>query len=200
MPFRKNRVISKAPEPVSANILPQPKQFRCTKDLFTYARSRCVKALGDDKPREYAVLADIRSNKVLAEYLGGREKCELTGMDKLHLDKDNTILLHGHPDGAPISPRDIFTLLHHNISQVIAFDSRGDFSLVAKMKKLSKNILKSFDQFHMEHCDLYYELTPDGEHKLYNLATDDLLKKYSPKMGIRYITNYHYVKKNNKNR
>ena len=172
---------------------PLRNDFTSTKDMFTYAKKRCVDAINSAKPYEHTVLVDTKQNKVLAEFVGDANHCNLNGIEKMQLDKDNTILLHGHPVGTPISSADVSTILNTPVTQVIAFDKDGKFSLVAKKIDKKPNVSKEFNNFRLEQYDLADEMADNGQFELYNKATDYVLKKHAPLMGLRYLSNYAYA-------
>lgn len=191
--FKRTKVTPTKVKETSQLVEPLRNDFTSTKDMFTYARKRCVDAINSDKPYEHTVLVDTKQNKVLAEFVGDANHCSLSGIEKMQLDKDNTILLHGHPSGTPISTPDVATMLNLPIGQVVAFDKNGKFSLVAKKIDRKNEITKEFKDYRMEQYDLADGMADNGEFELYNKATDYVLKKHAPLMGLRYISNYAYA-------
>ncbi len=174
---------------------PLQRDFRCTKDLFVYAKQRCIQALNQPEPYEHVVIADTKKNKVIVEYVGNSKYCRIDGFEKLNLDKQNTVLIHGHPSSTPISPGDIYTLLNSNLTQVVAINDKGNFSLVAKSTNFDKNVDKAYKRFRNDHFDLTSEMLFHNAYELYNNATDYMLKKHTPLMGLRYCSNYDYLRK-----
>ena len=85
----------------------------------------------------------------MAKFIGDAKHFNLDGLEKMQLDKDNTILLHGHPVGTPISSADVSTILNTPVTQVIAFDKDGKFSLVAKKIDKKPNVSKEFNNFRL---------------------------------------------------
>lgn len=178
-------------KPASSNMVePLQYQFSCTKDLFQYAKKRCVDALHSESPYEHVVVADIKKNKVLAEYKGNENSCNLDGFEKLEIDKDSTMLLHGHPEDFPLSSPDVNVLLKYNIGQVLAFDKNGKFSLMAKDVGYKPNKTKEFLDFRLEQYDVDEMCFSPKDKTLYCAVTDDILKKHAPLMGLRYVSNY----------
>ena len=177
-------------------IEPLKRDFESTKDLFTYARKRCVEALHSDKPYEHTVLVDTKQNKVIAEILGDTNSCSLDCIENLQFNKDYSILMHGHPSGTPISTADVSAVLNTPVNQVIAFDKDGKFSLVSKKIDKKPNVSKEFTNYKLEQYDLADGMTVNDEFELYNKATDYVLKKHAPLMGLRYLSNYAYALKN----
>ena len=179
----------------SVQTKPLQKDFRCTKDLFSYAKKRCIDALNNEAPYEHVVIADIKKNKVLTEFIGEENKCNIEGIENFNLDKENTVVIHGHSDSTPISVCDMYTLLKNNLRQIIAVDKKGQFSLVAKSPNMSNNIDAKYKKYAKEHYELTDEMTQNNVYELYNIATDYVLKKHTPLMGLRYISNYDYLRK-----
>ena len=192
--FKRTKVTPAKVKQTSQIVEPLRNDFTSTKDLFTYARKRCVDALNSEKPYEHTVLVDTKKNKVVAEFLGDVNHCCLDGIENMQLDKDNTILMHGHPSGTPVSPPDISAMLNLPIGQVLAFDKNGKFSLVAKKIDRKAEVTKEFKDYRMEQYDLADGMADNGEFELYNSATDYVLKKHAPLMGLRYISNYDYAR------
>lgn len=195
--FSKKIKPTKLPQkPPSQMIEPLKRDFESTKDLFTYARKRCVDALHSDKPYEHTVLVDTKQNKVIAEILGDTNSCSLDCIENLQFNKDYSILMHGHPSGTPISTADVSAVLNTPVNQVIAFDKDGKFSLVSKKIDKKPNVSREFTNYKLEQYDLADGMTVNGEFELYNKATDYVLKKHAPLMGLRYLSNYAYALKN----
>lgn len=192
--FKKTKKISQAPhKTVSCMVEPLQTDFKSTKEMFAYAKTRCIKALKSQSPYEHVVLADIKQNRVLAEFKGNSGNCDISEISTMKLDKDNTVLLHGHPHSTPISSIDVSTMLNYPVTQVIAFDKNGKFSLVAKNIDRKDNVKKEFIKYRLEQCDMTEGLSINKAIDLYNYATDKILKKHAPLMGIRYVSNYDYL-------
>lgn len=174
---------------LSNKIRPQKIQFKSTKDLFEYSKKRCVDALNLEKPYEHALIVDTKKNIVISEYVGDSKKCKLEDLNHLDLDKKNTAIIHGHPDSAPISTVDIKTMLDSGVYQVVAFNSRGEFSIVSRTPCEVKNINKKLMNLSM---DAYNE--HPVPHTLYNPFMHSMLSKHMPLMGLRYVSNYKCLK------
>ena len=174
---------------------PLQRTFSSTKDLFAYGKKRCMDALNSSSPYEHTVLADIKKNVVVTEFIGDSHSCNINGIENLNFDKENTVLMHGHPVNTPVSPADVQVLIDRNVSQVIAFTKNGQFSLVAKNREYSQKTSEEiYKNFRKEHSDLTEGTTLNNVYELYNMATDHVLKKYSPLMNLKYVTNYDYLK------
>ncbi|MCR5265209.1 MAG: hypothetical protein K6E29_01280 [Cyanobacteria bacterium RUI128] len=175
---------------------PERTDFASTKEMFGYAKERIIPKLEKEEPFEYTVVANIKDNKVLAEYTGEANSCSLANIDSLPLDEENVVLIHGHPDSFPISRADVRTLLKHKINQVIAIDKDGKFSMVARRRDVPVASLKSeeYQVFSSEidaNSDTCYDMPTN---KLLKHMTHYTLGHYSDRLGIRYITNYPYLK------
>ena len=165
-------------------------------DAYVLCVNKKINLISDLVPVLEQVARDGRSLLLIAEDVEGEANhCNLDGIEKMQLDKDNTILLHGHPVGTPISSADVSTILNTPVTQVIAFDKDGKFSLVAKKIDKKPNVSKEFNNFRLEQYDLADEMADNGQFELYNKATDYVLKKHAPLMGLRYLSNYAYALK-----
>ena len=173
---------------------PAKEHFSSRRELLSYVRQKCTSGLNMQQPHEYAVVTDIKQNKVLFEYLGDSDKCALDDLSKMNIDVDNTVIFHGHPDGFPISPPDILFLLKTKISQVIAFDSQGNFSLIARTNKTPKNYEKKYMQYSLDTYDLFYE-TKNSDKNLLIGAVDSLIRRYTPGLGLKYVSNFLNIKR-----
>ena len=171
---------------------PAKEHFSSRRELLSYVKQKCTSGLNMQQPREYAVVADIKQNKVLFEYLGESDKCALDDFSKMNIDTDNTVIFHGHPDSFPISPPDILLLLKTKISQVIAFNSQGKFSLVARTNKTPTNYKKKYMQYTLDTYDLLHE-TKNSDRTLQIGAIDSLLRQYTPGLGLKYISNFPHI-------
>ena len=175
---------------------PLQRTFSSTRDLFAYGKKRCIGALNGPNPYEHTVLADIKKNVVLTEFIGDSHSCNINGIENLNFDKENTVLMHGHTVNTPVSPADVKVLIDRNVSQVIAFTKNGQFSLVAKNREYSQKTSEEiYKNFRKEHSDLTEGTTLNNVYELYNMATDYTLKKYSPLMSLKYVSNYDYLRK-----
>lgn len=179
-------------------VTPAQSEFKSTKDLFSYARLKCVAAIKSSSPYEYAVVADIKRNKVIAEYIGDAEKCRLDDLSQMNIDADNTAIFHGHIDGSPISPIDVRLLINFGISQIVAFDKMGRFSLVSKKDKLPMDSLKKmYNKYRFENLVETAE-TKNTDFPMRSLAIDAVLEKHAPLMGLRYVSSFPYTNRNHK--
>ena len=170
-------------------INPIQTKFKSTKDLFTYAKKRCLNALNQSAPYEHALILDTKTNKVIAEYLGDSKSCAIENLNILDINKKNITIIHGHPENYPISIPDIKTLINSGINKIIAINKKGEFSLVAKQKELSPNYSKYLKKMRDE---TYLEDFSDNE--LYKSYLDNNLRVHIPLMGLKYVSNYTFLK------
>ena len=174
-------------------IEPFKSEFRCTKDMLKYAKSRCM--YGIKQGYEHAIIMDIKSNKIIAEFKGDANKCSIKAIKNLNLDKENTVIMHGHVENFPLSTADVSIIDSCRISQVIAIDANGEFSLVEKTQDYQpKEFKKAFYDYSENSYDdrQIYNRTQNKEE--FKRLTDDTLKHHAPKMGLRYVTNYGYLR------
>ena len=179
-------------------IAPERTEFPSTKSMIEYSKGKIVPPLNEEKPYEYTVVANIKENRVLAEYKGDDHKCSLENLEHMLTDDQNVVLFHGHPNSYPISSTDVRTLLNYNVGQVIAIDKNGQYSMVAKRVDVPSAKLKSaeynaFDKDCIDNMDTYFDLHC-SDAVLKNL-THHTLKKNADSLGIRYLTNYDYLKR-----
>ena len=190
--FRKSipKAIKQMPEIKPNNrINPLQTEFKSTKDLFSYAKKRCLDALNQDSPYEHALILDTKRNKVLAEYIGDSKACTIDDLDFIDLDKKNISIIHGHPDNYPISIPDIKILINSGINKIIAFNQKGEFSLVAKQKELTTDYLK-----HLRNMNNETDVEGMKHNDFYKSYLDYNLKTHIPLIGLRYVSNYSFLK------
>lgn len=174
---------------VSNKIKPLKIQFNSTKDLFEYSKNRCINALKQEQPYEHALIVDTKKNTVIAEYIGDSKKCKIEDLNQLDLDKQNTAIIHGHPDSTPISTTDVKTMLDSGVYQVVAFNSKGEFSIVSRTPRNVENINKKLMDLSMDSYNEY-----PLSHTIYNPFMHSMLSKHMPLMGLRYVSNYKCLK------
>ena len=187
-----NKTLVKAPNQVE----PLKKDFNHTKEMFGYAKERCMSSLKGESPYEYTVIMDKKHNKVIAEYTGDADCCSISNLSELPINSEDTVLMHSHPDSYPLSGTDVKTLLSYNVNQVIAVDKNGQFSLIARRAdvpcaKMKSKAVKEFTNDCMANCDDYYSF---NSKELLKHLTHDTLTKHSDRMGLKYVTNYGYLK------
>ena len=50
-------------------VMPLQTEFKSTKELFQYAKSRCLEGIHNSQPYEHAVIVDTKKNRVIAPIL-----------------------------------------------------------------------------------------------------------------------------------
>ena len=176
---------------------PLQNSFKSTKEMFNYAKNRCIASLNSEGNPEHAVVMDLKNNKVLAEYIGNKETCNLYGFETLDINPEYTAVMHGHINSYPISTTDVNFLLNQNVNQVIAVDTNGQYSLVSKRPDCNyanKFIRKEFANYNNEAYDCKYSFGEKIESSLYKIFIHAILKEHAQKMNIRYWTNYGFLK------
>lgn len=178
-------------------VMPLKTKFNSTKELFQYAKSRCLDGIHSPQPYEHAVVVDTKKNRVIAEYKGDANSCRMNDLPALDLDEKNTVIFHGHPVSYPLSTADLYTLIDSKASCNIAINPEGEFSLVYKRNDFQpKKSKKEFKRFSMDTAEDSYTLKNKPEE--YKLMLDYNLRTNSHKMGLRYVTNYNSLAANKK--
>lgn len=181
----------------SNQIDPLKTEFKSTKEMYSYAKGRCIDALKSENPHEHTVLVDTKDNRVLAEYVGDENNCKIDNFDKLVKNPDYTILVHGHPSSYPLSGADVSLLIKYNVNQVMAVNDKGEFSLAAKRleRPNEKDISSAKEKYLQELSYIGEDFYGHTNTELYKVMCHENLKKKANNMGLRYITNYSYLKK-----
>lgn len=111
--------------------LGKPKaDFNSTKELYAYAKKKIV-SVAKDVGLEYLIIADTKKNKILAEALGDYDYVKIDNKILLGRDKQNITVMHGHTKkNYPLSVTDCMHLCRHKYDKIIAFDTKGHFSLL----------------------------------------------------------------------
>lgn len=178
-------------------VMPLKTEFNSTKELFQYAKSRCLEGIHSPQPYEHAVIVDTKKNCVIAEYKGDANSCRMKDLSALDLDEKNTVIFHGHPVNYPLSTADLRTLIDSKVSCNIAINPNGEFSLAYKRNGFQpKKSKKEFERFSMNTAEDSYALRNQPEE--YKLMLDYNLRTNSHKMGLRYVTNYNAFVANKK--
>lgn len=178
-------------------VMPLQTEFKSTKELFQYAKSRCLEGIHNSQPYEHAVIVDTKKNRVIAEYKGDANSCRMNDLPYLDLDEKNTTIFHGHPVSYPLSTADLNTLIESKVSCNIAINPDGEFSLAYKRNDFQpKKSKKAFKEFSMNTAEEAYTLK--NRHDEYKLLLDYNLRTDSHKMGLRYVTNYNVFVANKK--
>ena len=120
--------------------------FSNVEAAFEYGKNRCVQALNGNNPYEHGVV--ISGKRVLEEIIGTRSSCSFNPRKY----KTKITFLHGHPDmyakggTTPVSVADFRALvgnifMNRNVDEVVAFNSKGEYSKLSKKVKKYKNKL-----------------------------------------------------------
>lgn len=100
----------------------------------TYAKNRVISALKEKDPFERAVF--MKNNSILREIDGDDYSVDCSFMKG---DVDNAVLVHGHPDVGkgtmPLSLNDYINFLNLNLSEMTAYNVRGEYSTISKNMK-----------------------------------------------------------------
>ena len=178
-------------------VMPLQTEFKSTKELFQYAKSRCLEGIHNSQPQEHAVIVDTKKNRVIAEYKGDANSCRMNDLSTLDLDEKNTVIFHGHPVNYPLSTADLRTLIDSKVSCNIAINPDGEFSLAYKRNNFQpKKSTEEFERFNMDTEEDRHALR--NRHEEYKLMLDYNLRTNSHKMGLRYVTNYNAFVANKK--
>ena len=194
-------ILKKAPNYVE----PLKKEFKSTKEMFAYARKRCLD--GNKQNYEHIVVMDTKQNKVIAEFKGDAKSCNIAALKEVEFDAENTAIMHGHPINYPLSYNDICCMKNYNISQIIAIDDVGEFSLVyrkptqkSETKGLKNWYLNRKEKKRLEREFVTYSVNAAEDYEfsgnnpeLYKKSIDYTLRTNMPKINMRYVTNYKYL-------
>lgn len=118
--------------------------FSSVKTAFEYGKNKCIQALNSSNPYEHGVI--ISGTRVLEELVGTISSCPFIPMKY----KTNITFLHGHPDmyakggSTPVSIADFRSLvgnilMNRNVDEIVAFNSKGEYSKLSKKVKKPKN-------------------------------------------------------------
>ena len=187
-----NKVIVRAANQVE----PKRTDFNHTKEMFEYAKETIIAPLKSEEPYEYSVICNLKQNKVIGEYTGNGNCCVMENLESLPLDENEIAILHGHPGSYPISREDVKTLLKYRVNQVIAIDKDGNFSMVARRTDVAPAAIESKEmkRFTCQCDDNFDAFSRTHNSSLYKHMTHNTLKEEADNLGVRYITNYPYLK------
>ncbi|MBQ6516234.1 hypothetical protein IJI31_03545 [bacterium] len=179
-------------------IEPLQDTFTSTKDMYNYAKKRCTADLSGIRPKEHVLVIDLKNKKVLAEYRGTRHDCKLENISSLPINSNDIAVFHGHLDSMPISKPDVAFLLNNDVNQVIAINSKGEYSIIKKTgnNKPEHAIKSAYEIFTNENNILtqkYYEDNMINKYR-YRLLRHEVLKENADSMGLKYITTYSVFK------
>lgn len=146
-------------------------EFASLKDAMEYAKKRILSALNNSypRPREYIVVIDNKTHKILGEALGesGSVRLPQAVEDLCPQKMYEAIILHGHPEHvvgnsakitAPISFGDFEFIASDKFKEVIAISSTGEYSLLRRRfdKDISEKLPQSISSYMWEHIGYMY--------------------------------------------
>ena len=153
-------------------IEPLQKEFKGLKQVRKYAKDNSIDALKSENPFEHLVIIDKDTKRIVTE-IDGKQSVSTKGLSI----PDNASMVHGHPTlktmqgtsvATPISFND-FGVLNKNGSDIIAFNTAGEFSMLAKkpnFKPLSKEQFYYYGQIHSTYIVYENNLIPRIASKL----------------------------------
>ena len=130
-------------------------EFRSLKSARKYAKDKSIDAIQSKNPFERLVVIDKDTKRIVTEIDGNRNNVSTKGLSI----PNNASMVHGHPTlntmpktsvATPISFND-FAVLNKKGSDIIAFNSAGEFSMLAKkpnFKPLSKEQINYYGKIH----------------------------------------------------
>lgn len=143
--------------------------FQTPTAAHTYAKNRVIQALKAQIPYEKGVL--VKSNRILGEINGNFNSIDIS-KSKLINKTNNADFVHGHPDlypdGAmPLSLGDFLTMSGHQMRSIIAYNKRGEYSILSTKPKSN-----------------FWNLMPSGIKNFFDLtvrvgASSTALEKYT---------------------
>lgn len=116
---------------------------------------KCIDHLQGENPVEYGILINDTKKQVKFERVGNAEGCVFAGSMIEHECKmGDSILMHGHTKikngkemTLPVSFQDFKTLHKLGLTKIIAYNSKGQYSMLEKaenFRKLSETEMKDF--------------------------------------------------------
>jgi hypothetical protein len=120
-------------------------KFNSTKELYAYAKKKILYSARNLK-KEYLIIADTKKNIIIDEKLGENEFVSVNSW-LIPNDRKNITILHGHPKkNYPLSLTDCAHLCRCAYDKIIAFDTKGHFSLLQILPNTDlKQALNFFD-------------------------------------------------------
>ncbi|MDY6309925.1 MAG: hypothetical protein SPL72_01465 [Cyanobacteriota bacterium] len=144
---------------------------------------KCVTALQGDNPREYAILADEKTGKVVTEGMGSITRCRLFLKNfDYPVKKKKLSIFHGHIPiitkagkmTLPVSLQDFIVLNDSPVRKIVSFDAKGRSAVLEKMedfKKLTPEDLSDLKSYYMkELLNQSPKDKTDGIKKLYEYS------------------------------
>lgn len=173
-------------------------EFGSTKELYSYARKKIV-GVAKNVGLEYLIIADTKKNKILVEALGDSENVIIDNKVFLGQDKRNITVMHGHAKkNYPLSATDCLHICRHGYDKIIAFDTKGKFSLLQTKSNSnldeSKNFLRmvAFLKKSLNSQNMFKKFFIN----LFSIKTkqyDKLIKKFMTQKNVnmRYVSTMH---------
>lgn len=170
-PFRNGEtVFSMRPNSNEYSLYNKVKSFPEHVNAFSRASGKCVEYLQGSKPKEYSVLFDETTGKVLQESLGNPYSVEMCLPRIKFFDTKNAKLnlLHGHlpiktPKGymtLPVSLQDFVVLNNSNLTKITAFDKRGVASILEKTEDFITLSERRLAELKQKYIDELLEQSP----------------------------------------
>ena len=146
-------------------IEPIQTDFKGLKQARNYGKERAIMALKEPEPYEHMVIINKKTNKVIGEYKGTKDKCYMENAEALSLPEAISIE-HGHPSSYRINGKSVSTpiswpdymMISKKGEDIIAFDINGNFSMLIKkpnFKQLTKEQREYYEYMHR--CYMYPE-------------------------------------------
>ena len=182
--------------------------FQTNEAAVTYAKNSIIAALKCKKPFERAIV--LSDNTILGEYDGNSDTVTITiNIRKVKKHLHNKIsVYHGHTDNTetegvtnPISFDDYRFMKYEKVDEVVAINSKGEFSKLKNTHKpiwlssqkwfIDKVILSCFKNYIERVASKHAQTTPQGKqaiHEFWKWAATKL------RYGIEYSTNFSHLK------
>lgn len=131
-------------------------------------KDRCIQSVNSNNPREVAFLLDNDTGVCLGEFQGDAGLCEISAKSlKSKLGKHSFTLMHSHPPiegvpdmSLPVSLQDFEVMNNTDISKLIAYNAKGEYSSLKKScdyvpldKASVKELKKEYFEFLLNNSD-----------------------------------------------
>lgn len=160
--------LSVKPNNVEEAIIPSIENLRAytqKPDNRNICKKLCIDFLKKEQPQEKVFILDNYGN-IISNYTGDSEKCFFKLPDKKCLS-----ILHGHKQISkdltlPISFQDFYTLnKYDNISEIVAYDIKGNESILKKNADFKKISKKQFSKLEKKYQEYLISLAEDKDKK-----------------------------------
>ncbi len=113
----------------------------CLRSKFDNYKKNIISYLKEEKPREYMVIANRNTGKMICSHLGDATGCGYNiNYASLNLNSKTDVLLHGHPTyhklgviTTPISIPDFRSFIRLPLNEVVAYNELGQISSIRKL-------------------------------------------------------------------